>query len=101
MVVYQKITNITLLAQTSTSWSVFNITPKSLIIYVSVQVEKTVLFRVHRYFFERESPYFVRRLNTPASPGKRPPGTEDSSAIILEDVTADHFEKFLWVFYNP
>ena len=58
-------------------------------------------FRVHRFFFERESPYFVRMLAVPASPGKEPQGTSDSNAILLEDVSADHFATFLWVFYNP
>jgi len=52
-------------------------------------------------FFERESTYFVRKLATPASPGKEPQGTSDSTAIMLDDVTAEQFAKFLWVFYNP
>jgi len=62
---------------------------------------ENVKFRVHRFFFERESPYFVRRLAIPASPGEQPQGSSDSNAILLEDVSADHFATFLWVFYNP
>ena len=66
----------------------------------SIQVEN-VLFRVHRYFFERESGYFVKQLATPASPGKEPKGTQDTSAIPLDNVTVEEFAIFLWVFYNP
>jgi hypothetical protein len=62
---------------------------------------ENVHFRVHKYFFERESNYFVRKLATPASPGQQPPGTQDSNAIVLDNVTPDQFAKFLWVFYNP
>ncbi|KAK7036477.1 hypothetical protein VNI00_011674 [Paramarasmius palmivorus] len=58
-------------------------------------------FRVHRYFFERESNYFKARLATPASPGAPRQGTSESSAIVLDDIKADDFAKFLWVFYNP
>jgi hypothetical protein len=60
-----------------------------------------VHFRVHRYFFERESGYFAGKLTTPASPGEEPQGTQDSNAILLENVTVEHFATFLWVFYNP
>ncbi|KAF8161495.1 hypothetical protein B0H34DRAFT_653729 [Crassisporium funariophilum] len=60
-----------------------------------------VQFRVHRYFFERESAYFATRLATPASPGTQPQGQGDANAIVLEDITAHEFERFLWVFYNP
>lgn len=58
-------------------------------------------FRVHRYFFERESEYFQKKLAGPASPGELRQGGSESSAIILHDVTPDDFAKFLWVFYNP
>ncbi|KAF9466285.1 hypothetical protein BDZ94DRAFT_1158248 [Collybia nuda] len=60
-----------------------------------------VQFRVHRYFFERESVVFRKQLMTPASPGASRQGTSESSAIILEDVRSSDFAKFLWVFYNP
>lgn len=53
-------------------------------------------FRVHRYFFERESRYFKRKLA--AEP---PPGSSDGNAIILENVAAEDFARLLWVFYNP
>ncbi|KAF4563170.1 hypothetical protein EYR40_007117 [Pleurotus pulmonarius] len=60
-----------------------------------------VQFRVHRYFFDRESLYFRNKLATPASPGAARSGTSDSTAIVLEDVRSIDFARFLWVFYNP
>ncbi|KAF9487516.1 hypothetical protein BDN71DRAFT_627856 [Pleurotus eryngii] len=59
------------------------------------------LFRVHRYFFERESDKLRGKLAQPASPGGKPEGTSDSNAIILSKVSAADLEKFLWIFYNP
>lgn len=58
------------------------------------------MFRVHSYFFSRESPVFNRRIN-PASPGNIREGSNDKDPVVLEDVAAEDFEKFLWVFYNP
>ncbi|KDR75465.1 hypothetical protein GALMADRAFT_140117 [Galerina marginata CBS 339.88] len=58
------------------------------------------LFRVHGYFFSRESPIFSRKLN-PASPGDVREGTTDNDPVVLEDVSPAEFEKLLWVFYNP
>ncbi|KAJ7593791.1 hypothetical protein C8J56DRAFT_421270 [Mycena floridula] len=58
-------------------------------------------FRVHKYFFERESQYFRDRLTKPATPGNAPPGLSQDSEIVLEDVSLKDFERFLWVFYNP
>jgi len=58
-------------------------------------------FRVHRYFFERESQFFKIQLATPASPGAARRGTSESTAIVLNDVKSADFAKFLWVFYNP
>ncbi|KAG7091189.1 hypothetical protein E1B28_010240 [Marasmius oreades] len=58
------------------------------------------LYRVHRYFFERESPKFKEILGKPTSPGQPKPGSTPTSAILLE-VTSEELDKFLWVFYNP
>ncbi|GLB37344.1 putative BTB/POZ domain containing protein [Lyophyllum shimeji] len=70
---------------------------------VQFLVEK-ILFRVHRYFFERESPVFREQIELPSSPptspGRPQQGEEESVAISL-DVSAVHFEKLLGVFYNP
>ncbi|KII95605.1 hypothetical protein PLICRDRAFT_97198 [Plicaturopsis crispa FD-325 SS-3] len=67
---------------------------------VTFLVENT-LFRVHRYFFERESPYFHAKLCTPVSPGQNPIGTSDQNAFSLDGVKSTDFARFLWVFYNP
>ncbi|KAK0459130.1 uncharacterized protein EV420DRAFT_304722 [Desarmillaria tabescens] len=58
-------------------------------------------FRVHRYFFERESTFFKHQLATPASPGEERQGTSEGTAIVLDHVTPAEFARFLWVFYNP
>jgi hypothetical protein len=57
------------------------------------------LFRVHGYFFSRDSPIFHTKLN-PVSPGQTKEGTTDSP-VVLEGITAHEFEILLWVFYNP
>lgn len=54
------------------------------------------LFRVHRYFFERESQLFAEDFAK--APQK---GASDSSAYRLYDVTIADFSKFLWVWYSP
>ncbi|KAJ7938311.1 hypothetical protein B0H13DRAFT_1942383 [Mycena leptocephala] len=56
-------------------------------------------FRVHRYFFERESARFRALLASP-SPGQPRQGASHLTAIKLHGVTAKDFEKFCWVFYN-
>ncbi|EDR07242.1 uncharacterized protein LACBIDRAFT_294547 [Laccaria bicolor S238N-H82] len=59
-------------------------------------------FKVHRYFFERESPYFRAQLEIPVSAGgAASKGSNSSNAIVLSGVKATEFELFLWVFYNP
>ncbi|TFK29659.1 hypothetical protein FA15DRAFT_581696 [Coprinopsis marcescibilis] len=60
-----------------------------------------VQFRVHRYFFERESPYYRGKLTLPVSPGATRQGSNDAEPIVFDDVTPEAFEKLLWVFYNP
>ncbi|KAF8698383.1 hypothetical protein AX14_001169 [Amanita brunnescens Koide BX004] len=60
-----------------------------------------VQFRVHRYFFERESPFFRSKLAGPASPGSQKMGNSESTAIILDGLKPAEFARFLWVFYNP
>lgn len=66
----------------------------------SSQVENYI-FRVHRYFFERESAYFREKFAVAAPPGQPPRGSSDANAFPLEDVLANDFSRFLWVFYNP
>ncbi|KAJ6524530.1 hypothetical protein B0H19DRAFT_972088 [Mycena capillaripes] len=57
-------------------------------------------FRVHRYFFDRDSAKFRALLASP-SPGQPRQGSSHLTAVKLQDVPAKDFEKFLWVFYNP
>ena len=57
------------------------------------------LFRVHGYFFFRDSSMFRAKLKS-ASPGKVKEGTIDFP-VMLDGVTDEEFEMLLWVFYNP
>ena len=66
----------------------------------SQQVENT-LFRVHRYFFVRESAYFRDKLPYPSPPGETTKGSSDNLPFVLDDVSKTDFERLLWVFYNP
>jgi hypothetical protein len=59
------------------------------------------MFRIHRYFFQRDSEHFDKMLAVPASPGEPSRGTSDGNAFRLEGITAADFELFLWIFYNP
>ncbi|OBZ69485.1 hypothetical protein A0H81_10107 [Grifola frondosa] len=59
------------------------------------------VFRVHKYFFERESGWFREKFSLPASPGQAPRGSSEANPFPLDDLAADDFARFLWVFYNP
>ncbi|KAI0827715.1 hypothetical protein BC628DRAFT_1284420, partial [Trametes gibbosa] len=59
------------------------------------------IYRVHRYFFERESAWFREKLGVATPAGQAPKGSSDSNPFPLEDINAEDFSKFLWVFYNP
>ena len=59
------------------------------------------IYRVHRYFFERESAWFREKLGVPAPAGQPAKGSSDAQPFPLDDVSADDFSKFLWIFYNP
>ena len=37
----------------------------------------------------------------PGVTGQVRQGEADNAAIIIKDVSVEHFAKFLWVFYNP
>ena len=61
------------------------------------------LFRVHSYFFTRES-RFWRNLLGNTSKGREANNPIDlhiDTPFVLPPVTAEHFASFLWVFYNP
>lgn len=58
-----------------------------------------ILFRVHRYFFDRESRVFREQV-LPASEATSKEGYTDATAISI-DVPADDFARLLGIFYNP
>ncbi|KAI6007563.1 hypothetical protein F5J12DRAFT_828949 [Pisolithus orientalis] len=60
---------------------------------VAFVVEKQ-LFRVHRYFFERESEFFCNYFTA----SEESDGTDDKPFAL--DVKSEDFAKFLWVWYN-
>ena len=64
------------------------------------QVEN-YLFRVHRFFFTRDSAFFRDKLPQPPTPGEFSRGSTDNNPFILEDTLRVDFERLLWVFYNP
>jgi hypothetical protein len=59
------------------------------------------LFRIHRYFFERESSKFQELFKRPPPPGKKPIGSSPEVPIMLPDISTEELEQFLWVIYNP
>ncbi|KAG6861055.1 hypothetical protein C0995_004556 [Termitomyces sp. Mi166 len=59
------------------------------------------LFRIHRYFLERESHIFRELIKSPTVPGGPRNGESESTAIVLPNVPPAAFEKLLNVFYNP
>jgi len=62
-------------------------------------VEDT-LFRAHKYFFVRESPYFEKLFRHPTIPCNDPPGSSETNPVVLKDTTSEAFARLLWVFYN-
>ncbi|KAG9312167.1 hypothetical protein JVU11DRAFT_7458 [Chiua virens] len=59
------------------------------------------LYRIHSYFFDRESLFFRQKFSTSDSGAEEGRGSTDSNAYTLEDVKSEDFARFLWVFYNP
>ncbi|KAF8953190.1 hypothetical protein BDZ97DRAFT_1367492 [Flammula alnicola] len=60
-----------------------------------------VLFRVHSFFFERDSAKFREILDAPVAPNQPRPGCSEAKPILIEHSSPSEFAKFLWVFYNP
>ncbi|KAH8829561.1 hypothetical protein DL96DRAFT_1598637 [Flagelloscypha sp. PMI_526] len=53
-------------------------------------------FRIHKYFFDRESSHWHNFF------AKNPrAGTDESTAIVLDNIHPRDFAAFCWVFYNP
>ncbi|KAF8504595.1 hypothetical protein F5888DRAFT_1630999 [Russula emetica] len=67
---------------------------------LTIRVEN-YMFRVHRFFLERESAYFRLRLDNSTRPDREPPGSSELNPLVLDEATSDAFACFLWVFYNP
>ncbi|KAJ7721484.1 hypothetical protein B0H16DRAFT_1335241, partial [Mycena metata] len=61
-------------------------------------VENT-LYRVHRYFFERDSAVFASMFTLPSAAGLRPEGEVVENPIVLEGVNAVDFDRFLSILY--
>ncbi|KAJ7099364.1 hypothetical protein B0H15DRAFT_771074, partial [Mycena belliarum] len=61
-------------------------------------VERT-LYRVHRYFFERDSAIFASMFSLPSPAGERPEGEVVENPIVLEGVPALDFDRFLSILY--
>ncbi|KIK19275.1 hypothetical protein PISMIDRAFT_156766 [Pisolithus microcarpus 441] len=59
------------------------------------------LYRIHSYFFERESLFFRQKLLAGPSEDGEDRGSSDSNHYTLDDVKSEDFSRFLWVFYNP
>lgn len=59
-----------------------------------------VLFRIHRHFLVRESPFFESMLSIP-TPSGTDEGSSDACPIQIPEVAAADFASFLWVFYSP
>lgn len=62
----------------------------------SAKAEKT-LFRVHSYFFVRESKHWEEVLVYPEGEPRK--GQDVKNPFVLEEEPED-FAQFLWVFYN-
>ncbi|OAX40618.1 hypothetical protein K503DRAFT_714161 [Rhizopogon vinicolor AM-OR11-026] len=56
------------------------------------------LYRVHSYFFYRESLVWRQMLEGPADSEDHGP---NDTPFTLDDVKSEDFERFLWVIYNP
>ncbi|KLO19846.1 hypothetical protein SCHPADRAFT_992456 [Schizopora paradoxa] len=57
------------------------------------------LFRVHQYFFTRESTYF-QSIFSSANFKSGLIGTSDAHPIIIYDAASTDFARLLWIFYN-
>jgi len=67
-------------------------------LYLTNEKADKTLFRVHSYFFVRESDYWKEELGDAVDePLKK--GQDVRNSIILDETPSD-FAWFLWVFYN-
>jgi len=65
------------------------------------QVEQTI-FRVHSYFFTRESPRFREQMaGIECARTSSHDGRTDHTAIPVKNTSVEEFSQFLWIFYDP
>ncbi|KDQ55180.1 hypothetical protein JAAARDRAFT_343722 [Jaapia argillacea MUCL 33604] len=62
-------------------------------------VEKT-LFKVHRYFLQRDSQVFHDMFSCPHEPGSEAEGLSDERPIHIPQIKSNDFEALLWVYYH-
>lgn len=58
------------------------------------------LYRIHSFFFYRESLVWRQMLDAPHE-GEEHGTTDAPSPFTFDDVKSEDFERFLWVIYNP
>ncbi|KAF9479078.1 hypothetical protein BDN70DRAFT_710849 [Pholiota conissans] len=58
------------------------------------------LFRVHAYFFDRDSEKFRKILGCAVAPNQIRIGSSDSKPFPVKNSSPAEFAKFLWMFYN-
>ncbi|KAF9262674.1 hypothetical protein L218DRAFT_867238 [Marasmius fiardii PR-910] len=61
---------------------------------------ENILYKVHRYFFQRDSGIFDAMFSLPPpQDGKRPEGEDESNPIVLLGVESNDFDRLLTLFY--
>ncbi|KAF6761159.1 hypothetical protein DFP72DRAFT_803918 [Ephemerocybe angulata] len=65
---------------------------------VIFMVEGT-LFKVHKFFFQRDSPIFNSMFTLPPPNNDRPEGEVEDNPIVLQGFKATDFERFLSILY--
>ncbi|KAG7091299.1 hypothetical protein E1B28_010345 [Marasmius oreades] len=59
----------------------------------------SMLYKVHRYFFQRDSSIFDAMFSLPPPEGKRPEGEDENNPIVLVGVEPQDFDRLLAIFY--
>ncbi|KAJ4487038.1 hypothetical protein C8J55DRAFT_487231 [Lentinula edodes] len=65
---------------------------------VVFRVENT-LYRIHRYFFQRDSPVFEVMFSLPTPTGERPEGEDEDKPIQLGGIECRDFDRLLSLMY--
>ncbi|KAK7052849.1 Zinc resistance conferring protein [Paramarasmius palmivorus] len=60
---------------------------------------ENVLYKVHRYFFQRDSPVFDTMFSLPSPVGQIPEGEVEDNPILLEGVETRDFDRLLSLLY--